>query len=96
MATPTSTSPLIASATPVSRPAVLQVVFAAAIACSALLMFLVQPMVGKAILPALGGTPQVWNTCMVFFQAMLFAGYLHAHYTRVWLGAADRPWFIWR
>jgi len=53
---------------------------------SALLMFLVQPMVGKALLPALGGTPQVWNTCMVFFQTMLFAGYLHAHYTGAIIG----------
>jgi hypothetical protein len=69
-----------------ARHALLQHLFVAAIACSALLMFLVQPMVGKALLPSLGGTPQVWNTCMVFFQAMLFLGYLHAHYTGQWLG----------
>ena len=54
--------------------------------CSALLMFYIQPLLGKILLPKLGGTPQVWNTCMVFFQAMLFAGYLHAHYTGLWLG----------
>lgn len=53
---------------------------------SALLLFLVQPMVGKMILPKLGGTPAVWNTCMVFFQAALLAGYAYAHGTRAWLG----------
>jgi hypothetical protein len=36
-------------------------------------------MVARAILPALGGTPAVWNTCMVFFQAALLAGYGYAH-----------------
>lgn len=61
-------------------------VFSVALFCSALLMFLVQPMVAKTLLPALGGTPQVWSTCMVFFQAMLFAGYLHAHFTGKILG----------
>lgn len=46
---------------------------------SALLLFLVQPMTGKMILPLYGGTPAVWNTCMVFFQALLLAGYFYAH-----------------
>ncbi len=45
----------------------------------ALLLFLVQPMVGKLVLPWLGGTPAVWNTCMMFFQAALLAGYAYAH-----------------
>src|SRR4051812_15023324 len=36
-------------------------------------------MVGKMVLPPLGGTPAVWNTCMVFFQALLLAGYAYAH-----------------
>jgi hypothetical protein len=36
-------------------------------------------MIGKAVLPSLGGTPQVWNTCMVFFQAALLGGYLYSH-----------------
>jgi hypothetical protein len=48
---------------------------------SATLLFLVQPMVGKMILPLLGGTPSVWNTCMVFFQALLLLGYFYAHIT---------------
>jgi hypothetical protein len=47
---------------------------------SATLLFLVQPMAGKMLLPKLGGTPAVWNTCMVFFQAMLLVGYGYAHF----------------
>jgi hypothetical protein len=43
------------------------------------LLFTVQPMVGKRLLPLLGGTPGVWNACMVFFQAVLLVGYLWAH-----------------
>ena len=46
---------------------------------SAMLLFLVQPMIGKMLLPQLGGTPAVWNTCMVFFQAMLLFGYGYTH-----------------
>jgi hypothetical protein len=61
-------------------------VFALTLFLSALLLFLVQPMVGKMILPMLGGSPAVWNTCMVFFQAMLLAGYAYAHATTSWLG----------
>ena len=60
--------------------------FAVTLFLSALLLFLVQPMVGKMILPALGGTPAVWNTCMVFFQAALLAGYAYAHASVAWLG----------
>jgi hypothetical protein len=54
-------------------------VYAATLMVSALLLFLVQPMFAKMVLPSLGGTPQVWNTCMVFFQAMLLLGYAYAH-----------------
>src|SRR5438874_10425846 len=43
-------------------------------------------MIGKMLLPMLGGTPAVWNTCMVFFQAALLAGYAYAHATTAWLG----------
>src|SRR5436309_15583886 len=43
-------------------------------------------MVGKLLLPLLGGTPAVWNTCLVFFQAALLAGYAYAHATTTWLG----------
>src|SRR5437588_4014969 len=60
--------------------------FAATLFLSAVLLFVVQPMMGKVILPFLGGTPAVWNTCMVFFQALLLAGYTYAHATTTWLG----------
>lgn len=51
----------------------------AAIFVSAALLFTVQPFTGKLLLPLAGGSPQVWNTCMVFFQGVLLAGYLYAH-----------------
>jgi hypothetical protein len=62
-------------------------VFALTLFTSATLLFLVEPMIGKMILPLLGGTPAVWNTCMVFFQAVLLLGYLYAHLSTTWLGA---------
>jgi hypothetical protein len=57
----------------------LPLIFAVTLFVSATLLFLVQPMIAKMILPSLGGTPAVWNTCMVFFQAVLLAGYAYAH-----------------
>src|SRR2546421_9722604 len=64
----------------------IRVLYAVALFTSAMLLFLIQPMIAKMILPLLGGTPAVWNTCMVFFQAALLAGYLYAHATTKWLG----------
>jgi SAM-dependent methyltransferase len=53
--------------------------FALTIFVSAFLLFQVQPMVGKFILPWFGGSPAVWTTAMLFFQSVLFAGYVYAH-----------------
>src|SRR5574343_1633738 len=53
--------------------------FALTLFSSASLMFVLQPMFGKALLPLLGGSASVWNTCMVFYQSVLFLGYLYAH-----------------
>jgi hypothetical protein len=53
--------------------------FAITLFLSAFILFLVQPLIGKLVLPRLGGTPQVWNTCMVFFQMMLLLGYFYTH-----------------
>ena len=53
--------------------------FSATLFVSAFILFLVQPIIGKLILPMLGGTPQVWNTCMVFFPTALLAGYAYTH-----------------
>ncbi|AMV23047.1 spermidine synthase [Gemmata sp. SH-PL17] len=57
----------------------LAVLYATTLFVGAALLFLVQPLVGKLLLPLVGGTPGVWNTCMVFFQIVLLAGYLYAH-----------------
>jgi hypothetical protein len=53
--------------------------FASAVLTSASLLFLVQPMLGKQLLPLFGGAAAVWTTCLVFFQAALLLGYLLAH-----------------
>jgi hypothetical protein len=50
------------------------------------LVFLVQPMFAKVALPWLGGSPSVWNTCILFFQTTLLLGYLYAHLSTRWLG----------
>ena len=62
-----------------ARDPVTALLFAVAIFTSAALVFAVQPMVTKLVLPMLGGSPSVWNTAMVFFQAALLAGYGYAH-----------------
>ncbi len=53
---------------------------------SAALLFSVQPMFARMALPLLGGSPSVWNTALVFYQAMLLAGYAYAHAITRWLG----------
>ncbi|MBT3495058.1 MAG: fused MFS/spermidine synthase [Rhodospirillaceae bacterium] len=53
--------------------------YAVTLGLGALLLFWVQPMFSKMVLPLLGGSPAVWNIAMVFFQATLLAGYLYAH-----------------
>ena len=60
------------------------VLFSISVFLSAALLFLVEPMVAKMLLPLLGGSPAVWNTCLVFFQAVLLAGYAYAHVTAKW------------
>jgi hypothetical protein len=60
--------------------------FAGALGVSAFLLFAVQPMFAKMVLPVLGGTPAVWSVAMVFFQALLLAGYLYAHWATRTLG----------
>jgi protein-L-isoaspartate O-methyltransferase len=64
----------------------LPALYAATLFVGATLLFLVQPLVGKLLLPLVGGTPGVWNTCMVFFQAVLLGGYLYAHRSTSKLG----------
>lgn len=68
------------------RSSVLVALFAGTLFCSAFLMFLVEPMIARMVLPLLGGSPSVWNTCLVFFQAMLLGGYAYAHGATRYLG----------
>ncbi len=53
--------------------------FAGAVFASAALVFLVEPMIGRLVLPTLGGSPAVWNTSLAFFQVALLVGYAYAH-----------------
>src|ERR1700755_2422627 len=62
-----------------SRNRLLLAVYTAAIFVSALLLFSVQPLFTKMVLPRLGGSPAVWSVAMVFFQSLLLAGYAYAH-----------------
>src|SRR5262245_13011478 len=59
--------------------------YAATIFVSAFLLFLVQPIVAKQILPWFGGSAAVWTTCVFFFQFLLLAGYAYAHAIIRWL-----------
>lgn len=72
---------------PSDRTAILA--FSLVLFLSALLLFWLQPLTAKMVLPLLGGSPAVWNTSMVFYQTVLLAGYLYAHLlsTRLALGA---------
>ena len=59
--------------------------YALTIFLGAFLLFQVQPLMGKFILPWFGGGPGVWTTCMLFFQVLLLGGYAYAHFTSRWL-----------
>ena len=63
-----------------SRNRLVLIVYTTAIFVSALLLFSVQPLFTKMVLPRLGGSPAVWSVAMVFFQSLLLAGYAYAHY----------------
>src|SRR5436309_1354896 len=64
--------------------------YALTIFTGAFLLFQVQPLIGKYILPWFGGGPGVWTTCMLFFQMLLLAGYAYAHFTSRWLKPRPR------
>jgi hypothetical protein len=75
-----SPMPSAADQTSVSRNRLILIVYTAAIFTSALLLFSVQPLFTKMVLPRLGGSPAVWSVAMVFFQSLLLGGYAYAHY----------------
>lgn len=66
--------------------------FALTIFLSAALLFLIQPMLAKQLLPYLGGGAAVWTACMLFFQAMLLAGYAYAHAVCRFLSPPAQRW----
>src|SRR4051794_8931303 len=72
--------PSVADNSSVSRNRLILIVYTAAIFTSALLLFSVQPLFTKMVLPRLGGSPAVWSVAMVFFQSLLLAGYAYAHF----------------
>src|SRR5437763_948689 len=57
----------------------LRVLYAAVVFLSALLLFQVQPLAGRFLLPRFGGVAAVWTVCLLFFEAVLLAGYAYAH-----------------
>lgn len=60
--------------------------------CGAFLLFAVQPLVGKYVLPWFGGGPSVWTTCLLFFQTILLGGYLYAHWLTTRLPVRRQTW----
>jgi hypothetical protein len=64
--------------------------YAATIFVSAFLLFLVQPLIARYILPWFGGSPSVWTTCMLFFQVTLLAGYAYADFVTRWLSRRNQ------
>ena len=62
-----------------------------AVFTSAFLLFLIEPIAAKQILPTLGGSSAVWMTCLVFFQLMLLLGYLYAHWLTQRIAPARQP-----
>ena len=61
-------------------------IYSITIFLNAALLFIVEPMIAKMILPFLGGSPAVWNTSLMFYQIFLLAGYAYAHFAASWLG----------
>jgi hypothetical protein len=70
----------------------LLILFSITALTSALLLFWAEPLFAKMVLPLLGGAPAVWNTCLMYFQAMLLLGYLYAHLTSRYLGVRRQVW----
>src|SRR5829696_7752319 len=70
-----------------SDKAYMMALFSATIFISAALLFLIEPMFAKFVLPTFGGSPAVWTGALMFFQAALLASYLYVHATTNWLGS---------
>ena len=77
---------------PSSRGTARLFLYGATIFLSAFLLFLIQPVFAKLILPWFGGSSAVWTTCLVFFQTALLAGYLYAHLLTQYKDSRMQPW----
>jgi len=82
---PTETATLRVPARAISAPALAVPLFAATLFLSGFLIFLIEPMVARMVLPVLGGVPMVWTACVVFFQIVMLAGYGYAFAASRWL-----------
>jgi SAM-dependent methyltransferase len=67
-------------------------VIAAGVFLGAFLLFQVQPLISRVLLPWFGGAPSVWTTCMLFFQCLLCGGYLYSHLLTTRIRQAWQPW----
>jgi hypothetical protein len=81
----------IVIATP-RRAGALVFLFSATLFLSAFLLFAIQPIIARLLLPHLGGAAAVWTTCLLFFQTVLLAGYAYAHASTAWLGVRRQIW----
>lgn len=88
MTSPVGDVPIATAGRSLARDRATVVVFTMASLLGSTLLFLVQPIIGRLLLPRAGGTASLWNTAMVFFQAALLAGYLLAHIGTSVLGVA--------
>ena len=85
--TPASLRPPASSVNIGIGPRPIVYAFGATMFLSAVLLFWIQLVIAKMLLPKLGGTPAVWNTCMLFFQVLLLVGYSYVVLTTRWIGA---------
>ena len=83
---------MTARSIPLARPLIgTTLPFALPIGLSAFLLFSVQPLIGRLVLPVFGGTPAVWATSLFFFQTILLVGYLYGHISVTRLGWIGPP-----
>lgn len=68
-----------------------RILYGTTVFASAFLLFLIEPIAAKQILPTLGGSSAVWMTCLVFFQLLLLLGYLYAHILTTYIPAKRQP-----
>src|SRR6202047_4990963 len=71
--------PILSGPRPLASGPLFMILYAFTIVVSAFLLFQVQPVIAKIILPWFGGSGAVWTTCMFFFQLVLLLGYMYAH-----------------